>query len=244
MACNRATLRPDSLDGGDIMPYEYDQKELQELADLMPPPLEDASLPSSKVEIRELLEKYGLRCDATFGTDYHKATSTEPSTEDSEFHDLWGEEKTGDEDMEDQEPLSDLAEHFLQLTDFGYDCAREHEYGKIYEKAMELHHLQTERSRNVYASAVWYSKKLADAEMQDNYEMADKNPIPTFVRAMYTLEEEFDELNSKQPDVEVEMEEKAREMEEVRGHPYVCTLDGHASKQLLLIEIYGYGYGL
>lgn len=202
------------------MPYEYDQKELQELADLMPPPLEASPLPSSKIELRRLLEKHGVRCDATFGTNYFEDLEKDKAQKSDlhpDFDDLWPEEQTEDEAEVAwrEEEISEEEANLIQMTEFGYECMRDFEYGQIFTKAMELHHSQRERSRNHFATTMWYAKKLEQAEMQDNYEIADKNPIPTFIRAMFTLEEEFEELNKKQYDVEVKMQEYARDIEEV-----------------------------
>lgn len=207
---------------GDGLPYEYDKKELQELADLMPPPLEAHSLPSSKVEIKRLLDKYNIRSDATFGEDFEEEVrkGNQKAFLESDFDDLFYaeplEQKEDTEKIEEELfPPDSYEAALMRMVDFGYDCMVDEEYNQIYKQGVELHFRQTQRTKNIYATTMWYAKKLEAAETQDNYEFTDKNPIPTYLRAFYTLEEEFDKLNAQLPETERRMQQQAQEMEEV-----------------------------
>ena len=215
---------------GNAMPYDYDPSELQDFDNLMTPAFESYSLPNSKIELKRLLNKHGVRCDATFETDYDeligeqevkKKTPVNTWKEKRFVYDDFLAEEQANEDDDDEawfeEEISEADAYVMQTAEFGYHCTREAEAEEIFEKAMELHHSQRERSRNLYATCNWYAKKLEMAEMQNTYEIDDPNPIPPYIRAFFTMEEEFEKLNARQIVDEQKYTERVREMEEVRN---------------------------
>lgn len=206
------------------MPYKFDQQELQELLEMMPPPLDGEALPSSDIKFKRLMDKYGLRTDAIFGMDFEqRVQDQEKGLEDQQdltpawMRDPIWEESAEDEDEEDKskEDFMANAKEFTEWIDFGFECMRERELEDIFNKAMELHHSQRARARNIYAACLWYSEKLKEAENEDYFEGHKESPVPAFIRAFFTLEEEFDELNAKQYEVDLKKQERTREIMDV-----------------------------
>ncbi|CAD7695771.1 unnamed protein product [Ostreobium quekettii] len=89
------------------------------------------------------------------------------------------------------------------MVEGGFEARQEWEMQQVWNKAMELHHSQRERARNIYAMVHWYSSILAKIEKQEYYEGVTPCPVPPFVRGMFALEEEFEKLNEEQKEVDV-----------------------------------------
>ena len=228
----RRTWDPFNFDKteGNEMPFDYDTKKLQEFDDLMPSSFEPYTLPDSKIQLKRLLEKNGVRCGATFGTDFDErlldpearqkrslGTRSEARLNSDDF---FTGEPTDEDDKNEAwlgEEISADEAYFMQTIEFGHECMLEKEAEDIFEKAMELHHSQRARSRNIYATCSWYAKKLHMAELQNSYEIDDPNPIPPYVRAFYTLEDEFEQLNAQQIVEEQKCSEQVQEMIEVNS---------------------------
>lgn len=205
------------------MSYKFDQQELQELLEMMPPPLDGEALPSSDIKFKRLMDKYGLRTDALFGVDFEqrvqdrgRGLADQQGLTPAWMRDpIWEESSEEDAEVKKKEEFTIDTKEFAEWIDFGYECMRERELEDIFNRAMELHHSQRARARNIYAACLWYSEKLKEAENEDYFEGHTESPVPAFIRAFFTLEEDFDELNAKQYEVDLKKQERTRQIMDV-----------------------------
>eukprot|EP00210_Caulerpa_lentillifera_P004615 g4401.t1 len=213
------------------MPYQFDQQELDELLEMMPPRLDGEPLPNSDLKFKRLMDKHGLSTDALFGVDFEQRVKEQKKLigDIDDWIPPWSKDpKRGKKDdkpkqSQSKEERERDAKEFAEWVDFGFECMRERELEEIFYKAMELHHSQRARARNIYAACLWYSKKLEEAEIEDHFQGQKESPIPSFIRAFFTLEEEFDELNEKQYEVELKKQERTRTIQDAEYKEFLRT---------------------
>ncbi|CAG9460891.1 unnamed protein product [Pedinophyceae sp. YPF-701] len=99
---------------------------------------------------------------------------------------------------------------------FATDARRRFEIDRAQQAAMEIHHTQMERSVNRYLTALKFSQVLQDVE-QEEHRGGTPHPLPSFIRAHFKLEKEFDDWNQRVAEtmLAAESDVKAQEQRDV-----------------------------
>ncbi|GMH35576.1 hypothetical protein BSKO_03444 [Bryopsis sp. KO-2023] len=209
----------------DLGPYKYDSRELKELADMMPDRLDATLKPRSKLLMKQLLDKYDLDTSTLFEDEEEIDLSEAPKWLDSKKEpSMSGFKEPLPEQMGFPLPQEgDLAgwDFFITNVEMGYEAKKELQLQRVFDQALKLHHSQNFRAKNIYAVSMWYAKVLEQVELWDNYEGGDPSPIPSFVRALYILEESFDDLNEKQIEVDRKIAERSDKLQEAMFYNWV-----------------------
>lgn len=106
-------------------------------------------------------------------------------------------------------------ELWMENMENGFEARQQWELHQVFEKAMEIHHSQNSRANNVYSATMWYARVLEQVETGDDFESGEVMKIPAFVRAIFILEENFDELNLRQDALDKKASERSVRQEEV-----------------------------
>lgn len=228
-----------AMAGRDLGRYKYSRTEIDELAAMMPARLDAPVQARSRKVLKEVLEKHGL----TVGSLFEDEIIDDASDGVPLFPDLstwldsdpaWNKGGKEDEGSQDEDGWKNIKEplglpvpeaddslgieFWMENVGTSFREQQEWELSQIFEKAMQLHHLQTKRAKNIYSATLWYGEVMRQIEVWDDYEGGQPMRIPSFVRAIFLLEENFDELNAGQDAMDSAVSKVAAKKEKVR-HP-------------------------
>lgn len=223
------------MSGGDLGRYQYSRTEIDELAAMMPARLDAPVQARSRKVLKEVLEKHGLKVGSLIDDElYDDVPEVMPLLPElSEWLDSDPDWNKGIKDAnikkgwgDVKEPLGlpfpDPDDHekvafWIENIEGCFEEQQAWELEQLFRKALDVHFAQTKRANNIYSATLWYAEVMRQIEVWDDYEGGSPVLIPSYLRAIFLLDENFDKLNAGQHASDSKVSEMAAKKEKVRN---------------------------